>query len=214
MKKNALPPENENKKDLSAYYKLNIKAVDDLVTAAESNSPVVPEEELRKFKSGAKWKLPAWIQPVFIKFWVPAAVCFFFLWGLSPYVGAMLDLLVVTGIALGFASDLITDNILRFTAKQEGGHDAWMMFPKKRYLSLPLNVLYSGFILFLIFRLYTFANQLLISIGGLPEDAVPWGVEPIGFGLVYLLLDLIFLGIKYLLIRVAGNGRQKTVRGN
>ena len=65
------------------YYKLNVKAVEDLVGANAENSPKVSEAELRKYRSGPKIKLADWVKAVLIKFWFAGAVCFFFLWGLG-----------------------------------------------------------------------------------------------------------------------------------
>ena len=55
------------------YYKLNTKAVDDLVSANEANSPKVSEAELRSYKSGPKLKIADWVKIVFIKAWFAGA---------------------------------------------------------------------------------------------------------------------------------------------
>ena len=75
-------PEIEGQAD---YYKLKTQAVDDLVNASEDNSPPVPEEELRAYRSGPRMKVADWVKMLFIKFWFAGAVCFFFLWGLGGY---------------------------------------------------------------------------------------------------------------------------------
>lgn len=199
-------------RDPSEYYRLNTKAVDDLVTADEKNSPPVSQAELDQYRS-RKLKLPQWLILAFIKFWFPAAVCFFFLWGLSPYIGSTLDLLVITGIALGFVTDLLTNNVLRYIAKSKGGNDKWMMFPRKGFITLPLNVLYAGLLLFLVFNTYTFGNTLIIQLSGIAEDSVPIGVEPILFGILYLLFDLILLGVKRVFGRIVSDAKEKVARG-
>ena len=53
-------PPREPDRSAADYYKLNLKAVDDLVTADESNSPRVSEAELRKYRSGPKVRLGGW----------------------------------------------------------------------------------------------------------------------------------------------------------
>ena len=46
----------EKPRDAAEYYRLNTKAVDDLVTADRSNSPQVSEAELRKLDAQAfRW---------------------------------------------------------------------------------------------------------------------------------------------------------------
>lgn len=212
MSRKEKSPDNVREKVPSEYYRLNTKAVDDLVTASAENSPPVSQTELDQYRS-RKLKLPQWLILVFIKFWFPAAVCFFFLWGLSPYVGNTLDLLVITGIALGFVTDLLTNNVLRYIAKSKGGNDKWMMFPRKGFITLPLNVLYAGFLLFLIFNAYTFGNTLIIQLSGVAEDSVPLGVEPILFGLLYLIFDLILLGVKHMFGRIVNDAKEKVARG-
>lgn len=196
----------------SEYYRLKTDAVDALINANEFNSPPVSRAELEKYRSHGKIKIPMWLKLGFVKFWFPAAVCFFFLWGLSAYFGSMLDLLVVTGIAMGFVTDLLTDNVIRFIARTEGENDRWMMFPKKRFASLPLNVLYAGILLFLVFSAYTAANLAIIRLTAAPEDSVPLGVEPLLFGLLYLLFDLALLGMKRGFKRILEDAKQTVAR--
>ena len=212
-KKEPRKTEASPEKDASAYYRLNTKAVDDLIGADESNSPPVSAAELAKYRSKGKLKIPQPGKLLFIKFWFPAAVCFFFLWGLSPYVGNTLDLLFITAAALGFVTDLLTNNVLRFIARTVGENDKWMMFPKKSFVTLPLNLFYAGLLLFLVFHAYNAGNLLLIRLSGAAEDAVPLGVEPILFGLMYLAFDLIFLGMKRLFISIVEDAKAKVRRG-
>lgn len=173
------------------YYDLKTKAVDDLVSADESNSPEVSEEELERYGGKKKNGIPNWLKVCFIKFWFPASVCYFFFWGLSGYVADMLDLMFVTAIVLGMVTDILTNNVLRFFAQTEGGNDGWMMFPKKRFITFFLNIFYSFLLMFLVFSIYTGINKILIAITGVPEDSVLLGVGPILFGVFYLICDLL-----------------------
>ena len=213
MKKEKASSSPEKEMANGEYYRLNTKAVDDLVNANEENSPNVSEEELKKYRSGSKIKLPTQFKLLFVKFWFPAAVCFFFLWGLGAYVSSTLDLLVITGLALGTVTDLLTNNALRFFAQTEGANDKWMMVPKKRFLSLPLNILVSGIILFLVFTLYNMLNRLLISVTHAPAGSVPLGVEPILFGIFYLAFDSLLIFAKRLLMCIIADARSKVDRG-
>ena len=136
-------PPREPDRSAADYYKLNLKAVDDLVTADESNSPRVSEAELRKYRSGPKVRLSETFKALLIKFWFNGATCFFFLWGLGTYLHSWLDQVVVLALAMGAVNDLLTNNVLRFWAKTPGGNDRWMMFPQRAFYTLPLNVLYG-----------------------------------------------------------------------
>lgn len=191
------------------YYKLHTKAVDDLAEADESNSPEVSEEELRKYRSGLKLKIPEYGKLLFVKFWFAAATCFFFIWGLSGYLADLLDLLFVTGMALGIVTDMLTNPVLRFFEKTPGANARWMMFPKKGYITFPLNILYAYVVLFLVYTLYNLINLAIIQMTG-AVDTVPLGVEPVLFGLFYLVFDLLLLKAKHTLSSIIHDAAKST----
>lgn len=191
------------------YYKLHTKAVEDLVTADASNSPEVSPEELRRYQSGPKLKVADWVKLLFIKAWFPGCVCFFFIWGLGGMLGDQLDLLVVTGIALGVVTELLTNNVLRFLEKKPGANSRYMMFPKKGYITFPLNILYAFVVLFLVYTLYNVINLVIIRITGM-TDTVPLGVEPILFGLFYLGFDMMLIQGKHLILDIVRGARNRS----
>ena len=84
-------PAREEVRPASEYYKLNTKAVEDLVTADESNSPEVSEEELRKYRSGPKLKLTDWAKAILVKMWFAGSVCFFI------FCHQVVDYLIISG---------------------------------------------------------------------------------------------------------------------
>ncbi len=200
------PPEEERAAD--EYYKLHSDAINDLIHADESNSPEVSPEELARY-SHRRISLAEWIKILLIKFWFNGSVCFFFFWGLSIYLPGLLDQLFVLGIAMGIITDLMVNNILRFYAKTEGENDRWMMFPKKRFISLPLNILYAFGVLFFVYTLYQMINSVIVHFSG-AVDSVPLGVEPILFGLFYLSVDLLFLAMKQLFQRIIHDAQENS----
>lgn len=199
----------EEKGDVGEYYRLHKKAVDDLVTADESNSPEVSEEELRKYRSGPKIHLADWLKVILIKMWFAGSVCFFIFWGLSSYISARLDLLFVFGIALGVITDVITNNILRYYAKKKGGNDRWMMFPQKRYLTFFGNILYAFVLLLCVDVFYTLINLTFFAAGG---KGAGLGVGPILFGVIYTLFDLLFMQMKRLLHQIVSDAKKSAGR--
>ena len=208
MAKRNVTAEPEDKRSAADYYKLNVRAVDDLVNADVSNSPKVSEEELRKYRSGSKIKLSDVTKVILIKAWFGGMVCFFFFWGLGIYVSDQLDQLLILGLALGFVTDLITNNVFRFLAKTPGANDRWMMFPKRKFVTLPLNVLYAFLILLCVVTTYNLVNTVLVSITG-AQDTVPLGVGPIFFGIFCMAWDMLFLNMKRVAKRVLADARKK-----
>lgn len=205
-KKESQSPEVEKQAD---YYRLKTKAVDDLVNANKENSPPVSEEELRAYRSGPRLKMKDWLKVVLLKAWFGGAVCYFFLWGLGgvlPY----LDLLFVTGFALGMVTDLLVNPILRFIEKTPGENDRWMMVPKKGVAGLLLDVLYGFLVFFLIVTLYSVINRIASALSGLSEPTVILGVEPVFFGIFYMLIDLALIRLKHTLRSVFQAAVKKT----
>lgn len=194
----------EEKRAASDYYKLHARAVNDLITANEENSPVVSEEELAKYRSGPKLRLSDWLKAILVKMWVAGSVCFFIFWGLSTYLTARLDLMLVFAIALGVVTDVLTNNLLRYFAKKRGGNDRWMMFPQKRYVTFFLNILYAGLLLLCVDFLYNLINIALLAAGG----QTTLGVGPILFGVFYTGFDLLFIGMKRMFQQIVRDAKR------
>ena len=207
-KNKAQKPEIEKQ---SEYYRLKTEAVNDLVTANEENSPEVSEEELRAYRSGPKLKVADWVKMLFIKFWFAAAVCYFFLWGLGGFVSSMLDLLFITGFALGVVTDLLTNPVLRFFEKTKGENARWMMVTRKSFSGLFLNIFYGYLVLFLIYTAYSGINRAIVGVIG-AADTVPLGVEPILFGLFYLGFDLLLIKMKHVAVQIFRDAAQKPIQ--
>ena len=202
-------PPREPDRSAADYYKLNLKAVDDLVTADESNSPRVSEAELRKYRSGPKVRLSETFKALLIKFWFNGATCFFFLWGLGTYLHSWLDQMVVLALALGAVTDLLTNNVFRFYARTPGTNDRWMMFPQRAFYTLPLNLLYAGLLLFLVMTTYNVVNAAIIGITG-AKDTLPLGVGPILFGVFTTAWDILLIRIKHTAQSVLSDARRAT----
>ncbi len=202
----------EGEKDTSAYYRLKKQAVEDLVTANEENSPEVPAAELKKYRSGPKIKMSDWVKAILIKLWIAGMICYFFIWGISTIAINPWDQLLVIGIALGVATNLMTNNIYRFIAKTPGAYDRWMMFPWKKIYFLPLDVVYA--ILLTACTIMTYNGINLLAAGCAEDAGRALGVEPILFGIIVTAWDLLFLGCKQLAKRIVADAKQKVSAGS
>ena len=189
--------------ELSDPYKLKLQAVEDLVTANSDNSPPVSREELKKYHAAPKPKVADWIKAVFLKFWMAGTVCYFFVWGLSTFTLNQWDLIMILGVVLGGLTYLITNNIFRFIARTRGAYDRWMMFPKDKIWFLPLNLVYGLVLVLCVVGTYGFLNSLFST-----PDTVALGVEPLLFGLLTTLWDLLFLSFKSLFRRILKDAKK------
>ena len=171
QQKERAPQRDEAVKATSEYYRLNTQAVEDLVTADESNSPAASQEELDKYRGRTRKKLPLWLKVALLKAWFYGSVCFFFLWGLGGYLADALDLFFVTAIALGMVTDLLVNTILRYYAETDGANDRWMMVPRRGVAGFFLNILYAFLVLGLVDLVYNVINLAIPA-------RCPWGWSP------------------------------------
>ena len=200
----------ESGKTTADYYQLKTQAVEDLATASEENSPPVSAAELKKYRSGPRVNMADWVKALLLKCWTGGMICYFFIWGLSTFALNQWDHLLILGIALGLVTNLITNSIFRFIAGTPGKYDRWMMFPGKSLLFLPLDILYALLLVFCTVLTYNGLNMLLAGAGN-ASPAI--GVEPILFGVFTTAWDLLFLGMKRMLLKIVSDA-QKRVRAS
>lgn len=193
------------------YYDLKMKAVADLAEADESNSPEVSEEEINRYKSKAgKLHVSNTIKILVVKFWFSAALCYFFIWGLGNYMKSIIDILAVTALAYGAMTDILVNNAIRFFAEELGSNDKWMMFPKRKYVNLFFNIIYSFIVIAIVYTIYNVINMIGVKITGDETDVI-LGVEPILFGVFCVLTDLGLIAIKRLFFRIVEDAKKKAV---
>lgn len=183
---------NNTENDIKKNYNLKSDAVEDLVN---DETPEYSQEELEKYRSKKGLRLPEPVKVLAIKAWFAGAVCFFFLWGLGTYIGSMLDMLFILGVALGIVTDLLTNSVIRFIETTPGANDKYMMYPKKKTVYLFLNILHAMVIIVCVYLLYNGINYTITAISGNP-DTVPLGVEPILFGVFCTAVDAAFIAGK------------------
>lgn len=206
-KKEILKDNSNDKSKQENYYNLHTEAVEKLVNASDETAPEVSEQELKKYRSDGLSKIPAWIKALFIKFWFNGAVCYFIIWGLGILIPSTLDVLVVTAIVMGIVTDLLVNNAFRFF-DVDGEYLRWTLFPQKKFWTFFANILYACVIMFLVTLIYEGSNFLVaIKSGNL--DKVALGVEPILFGLLYLIVDLMFVGAKIFIKKLIYDANKK-----
>lgn len=182
---------------------LHSEAVDRLVNADKKayDKQSKNTDPGKKYRSSFFDKIPAPVKALFIKFWFYGAVCFFIYWGLN--VIDSLDIFVIMSIILGLVNDILVNNILRFIEIIPNENAKWMMFPKKKYWTLPANILYTFLVFYCVRAFYVIINLLGQSIN------LYVGVEPIFFGIIYTSFDLLFIGMKNLMKTIIQDAKDK-----
>lgn len=183
----------EPDKTAAEYYELKTGAVDDLINANVTNTPEVPEKELRKYRRKSLINLPEGLKYFLVKAWFAGVICWFFVIGLSSWGMAALDMIVILGAVIGLIWDLPVNIFIRLKA-EEKEYSRWMMFPKTGVTAGILNVLYGIVLIFLVVQTYAAGNRILFHTGS--DTAL--SVEPILFGLFTAAWDWVLLKFKKL----------------
>ena len=186
------------KKTGSSNYELKSEAVASLLEAEAGEAPEYSKEELKKYRGKTGIHISETLKVLLIKAWFAGAVCFFFFWGLSTYMN-MFDLMFITAIVLGMVTDILVNNVLRFIAVEEGDNDKWMMYPKKGMVSFMLNIIHGFAMMICVSGIYYVINVVATGVTGADIEV---GVEPILFGVFYLVCDQVFIWIKHLLMQL------------
>ena len=195
--------------DTNNGYKINTDAVDRLVNANNKTYQNGNSDPGKQYRSKRLLdKIPSPIKALFIKFWFNGAVCFFIYWGLGMYIWNTLDMIIVLGIVLGIVNDLLVKNTFHFFAITPGTNNKWMMFPQKKYWTFITNMIYFTVIVYIVAQAYSTINLSLNALNG-TEDQVYLGVEPILFGLICMAIDMLFVSMKNLAIRIVTDAKEK-----
>lgn len=196
-----------SKKDNEKNYELKSDAVEKLLKAEAGDVPEFSEEELKKYRSKGGIKISNTVKVLLLKAWFAGAVCYFILWGLGMYIYSLIDMLFIMGIVLGMATDLLTNNVIRFIETTPRENDKWLMFPQKGMVSFFLNLVYALLLVFCVYVLYSGINLILVRIIG-NADTVPLGVEPVLYGVFTMGFDVMFVGCKNLFGQIMADARK------
>ena len=199
--------QNPSHKERTESYKLNVDAVDRLVNAKNKEYPKTKVDPGKQYRSkGFIDRIPSPIKALFIKFWFNGAVCFYIFWGLGMIVTDLLDMMVIMAVVLGMVNDLLVNNAFHFFAITPGSNNKWMMFPQRKLWTFFANIVYSFIVLSVVYIMYA-SIILAFNIGYNGE--IPFGVEPVLFGLFYMLADMLFVGMKNLAIIIINDAKEK-----
>lgn len=213
------------------YYDLKVKEVDDLVAALKGDTDAATEKkpvtkniseitgetpkaepgtrkaEFDPYKIDKLSRIPTWVKAFFIKFWFAGAVCYFVNMGLASYVTAPLDLMLIDGVLLGILTDCMVNPIFRMLESDEKEFNNFMMFPFpfKKYWTFLTNLIYYVGVFLVVMYAYTGLNELARLINK------NWfiAVEPLLFGVIALIADMAFIGIKDLIVYLVKRGKRK-----
>lgn len=161
------------------------------------------QKQFDPYKGDFLGRVPVCIKGLFIKFWFAGMVCYFIMFGISS-VEDDLDKLVLLGAVLGLVVDILVNPALRFIETDKHEYNAYMMFPFpfKAFWTFFTNIIYYVIVVICVNYCYYGLDMLLNSIYG-RTDYIAVGVEPLLFGVFAVMVDMVFIGIKDLIVFLA-----------
>lgn len=159
------------------------------------------QQELNPYANDKLAKIPSWIKILLLKIWAASAA--FYLFGNASYAIHNNDevvVLVFMGLGYTLFSDLIVKTIIRFMRNSRDDTFRFNFVNKKGIIGLLIQFVYCYGIIIPSALLYAILAKhgIYINLFGLPTT----GFEPITFGLVVTVVDVIAVAIKYLVIYI------------
>ena len=215
------------------FYELKSKEMDELVSAlkgeVDENAPVLTaniaeitgeaekgdkkrKKEFDPYKRDKLSAIPTWIKAFFIKFWFFGAVCYLVLMGLgslfiddegSGYTLIQsIEQFLLCGLIAGIFVDCLVNPIFRMMESDRKEYNYFMMFPFpfKQFWTFFANIIYYIIVMCGVGLLFNFVFSIVEFSG----------VEPLGFGLACLVVDMVFIGIKDLIVFLIKRAVKKT----
>ena len=217
-KKNKRAPETT----IENYYDLKVDKVDELVAALKDDGAQFDNEismdiadctgeespdtltrsgkrkQFDPYRNDFLSKIPVWLKAIFIKFWFAGMVCYFVVSGLQ--IGDTLDRVVLTGAVMGLVVDVLVNPLFRYLETDRHEYDAYMLFPFpfKAYWTFFTNIIYYVLVIFGVSLIYTLINEV-----------TSLAVESLLFGVFTVAVDMIFIGIKDLIVFLVKRAKKK-----
>ena len=203
------------------YYDLKTDKIDDLVAILQGDTPECENptsdiEEItgEKIESNSARKrnfdpyrrdklsaIPVWLKALLIKWWFAGAVCYFVNMGLGIYIPSALDLLILDGLLCGLIADVVVNPIFRMLESDKREYNTYIMFPFpiKHFWTLFANMLYYTVVFAGVNLCYLGINELITFTA----------VEPLLFGVFAVAVDMVFIGIKDLVVFLVKRAKRK-----
>lgn len=188
------------------FYDLKTKEMDELVSALkgdeefETEAPttdigIITGEEKEVGKKFNPYKLdrlsrvPTVVKALFIKWWFAGMCCFLFVMGIQALVGSGENLIWINGVMMGVITDVLVNPCLRYFDDDTKKCNNYMMFPFpfKKFWTFFTNIAYSIVVMWGV-------NFAYMGINLLFQRTI--GLEPLLFGVFYVVIDMAFIGVK------------------
>ncbi len=165
-----------------------------------------PTKDINPYKDNSFFsRIPFAIKALVFKWWMYGVGVFFIFWGLSNLIGndAALDsagiiiLSIVLSLFDGIILDVVVNHFIELMDSDKRQSKYFIFFHSKKVYSLFINILYSFFVTYPCVVIFENLNDLLNKY-----FAINISVEPIFTGLLLLGIDMLFILLKNIFVKL------------
>ena len=158
---------------------------------------MMKDKELKPYGSGFFYRIPVGIKVGFFKWWIAGAVYFFLGFGSAPELQGTPVHIFSMGAVLGLLNSYVVAPVVRDMTRINPPENPWLTVRRRGPLGTLMNILAGVMLVGLVVLSYVGINSVYTRISG-TEGAVLLRVEPILFGVFYLIYEFLWR----LLVRV------------
>lgn len=172
------------------------------------------QQEQNVYKMGAFSKVPTWLTSILLKYWAAAAAVFFSVIGgldigldysqsgedFTASLAADISTIVIIGLALALVMNYIVKPVVHMFNSSKDNTYKYLMINHKGLFSFFISLGYHMLLSIILYFVTVFLGSkgLILNLFG----GINYGIEPFTYGLCFLLVDAIFLGIKNLIVYI------------
>ena len=172
------------------------------------------QQEQNVYKMGAFSKVPTWLTSILLKYWAAAAAVFFSVIGgldigldysqtgedFYTSLSADISTIVIIGLALALVMNYIVKPVVHMFNNSKDNTYQFLMVNQRGFISFFISLGYHMLLSIILYFVTVFlgSNGLILNLFG----GTNYGIEPFTYGLCFLLVDAIFLGIKNLIVYI------------
>ncbi len=165
------------------------------------------------YKDNWLTKIPSWLIILLLKYWAAAAAVFFSVIGgldigldfdkidetnMAAVLAQDIALIVLIGLFLALFTNYLIRPVIRMMNNRQTRTYRYNMINMKGLISFLIALVYNLIISIIIYFIIYFLGMHGWVFN--PFGTTNYGIEPFSYGLYYILIDFIFLGIKNLII--------------
>lgn len=136
---------------------------------------------------------PTWVKIIITKWWFTAATYYFVGFGMPHIKQSAIDVIFNMGLVIGALSALILYPLINYITKIKNNANDYKAIKSQSPLRIIYLVGYNWLVVAMIAYSYQIINMIINGLMHYESGTIRFGVEPILFGVFYVMLDVLLI---------------------